>query len=232
MYLSYVAIYAIVSLFSVAAGSDLDYDGWLQLRLWHALNDNPVPIFEERGNITVSSVRTGASIVGQSGLKPEQLSSLFKLAENNSKYRLKIVARSSSGAETTFHTSVPACHLLGTDLEDILTVWLDSAGEPVSVNQVSPGPCVLDKPTTSMWTTNVQIKYPDGGPVPDTASYIYKLEREKEARDRGETKDNRSFIAKYWMYIVPALIFVVLTSAANPEPGAGGGGGGNSVQRQ
>ena len=38
-----------------------------------------------------------------------------------------------------------------------------------------------------------------------------------------------------WMYIVPALIFVVLTSAANPEPNApgnGNGGGGNSVQRQ
>lgn len=95
---------------------------------------------------------------------------------------------------------ISQCHLLGTDLEDILTVWLDSVGEPVSVSQVSPGPCSLDRPTTSMWTTNVQIKYPDGGPVPDTASYISKLEREKEARDRGETKDNRSFLAKYVRY--------------------------------
>lgn len=32
---------------------------------------------------------------------------------------------------------------------------------------------------------------------PDTASYIQKLEKEKEARERGEVKDNRSFLAKY-----------------------------------
>lgn len=32
---------------------------------------------------------------------------------------------------------------------------------------------------------------------PDTASYIQKIEREKEAQERGEVKDNRSFLAKY-----------------------------------
>lgn len=32
---------------------------------------------------------------------------------------------------------------------------------------------------------------------PDTASYIQKLEREREAREKGEFKDNRSFFAKY-----------------------------------
>lgn len=32
---------------------------------------------------------------------------------------------------------------------------------------------------------------------PDTASYIQKLEREREAREKGELKDNRSFLAKY-----------------------------------
>lgn len=35
---------------------------------------------------------------------------------------------------------------------------------------------------------------------PDTASYIQKIEREKEARERGEVKDNRSFLAKYVRY--------------------------------
>lgn len=86
---------------------------------------------------------------------------------------------------------------MGTELEDILTVWLDSAGDPVSVTQVSPGPCSFRRPSTTMWTTSVQVKYPDGGPVPDTASYIFKLEREKEARERGETQDNRSLLSKY-----------------------------------
>lgn len=146
------------------------------------------------------------------------------------------------------------CYLLGSDLEDILMVWIDSTAEPIAVSLSSSGPCVMDSPFTNMWNTNVIVKYPDSGPVPDTATYIQKLEREREARERGETKDNRSFLGKYvrfalpsyhdvrtwnshlfsflifqWMYIVPALIFVLLTSATNPE-GAGGGSG--SGQRQ
>jgi hypothetical protein len=36
---------------------------------------------------------------------------------------------------------------------------------------------------------------------PDTAAYIQKLEKEREARERGETKDNRSFLAKYVSYL-------------------------------
>lgn len=47
------------------------------------------------------------------------------------------------------------------------------------------------------------------------------MERDREARDRGEVKDNRGFLAKYWMYIVPVVILVFLTSAGAPEAAAG-----------
>ena len=69
-----------------------------------------------------------------------------------------------------------------------------------------------------MWTTNVVVKYPDGGPVPDTATYIQKLEREREARERGEAKDNRSFLARYVSFlfqthsILSSAIYVLLFS--------------------
>lgn len=56
---------------------------------------------------------------------------------------------------------------------------------------------------------------------PDTASFVQKVEREREARDRGEVKDNRGFLAKYWMYIVPVVILVFLTSAAGPDGAQG-----------
>lgn len=66
----------------------------------------------------------------------------------------------------------------------------------------SPGPCSTESPFTNMWTTNIIVKYPDGGPVPDTATYIQKLEREREARERGDAKDNRSFLARYVGFFV------------------------------
>ncbi|XP_076761522.1 ER membrane protein complex subunit 10 [Xylocopa sonorina] len=224
----YFVVSLVISVSSFARGSELDYDGWLHLRLWHAFNNEPEPIFIERGNCTVSSIRSGASVVGQNGLLPAHITELKNLAKNDGKYRLKAVVRTSSGSEMSFLTSVPACYLLGSDLEDVITVWLDSAAEPIVVSLSSPGPCNLQNPFTNMWTTNVIVKYPDGGPAPDTATYIQKLEREREARERGEAKDNRSFFARYWMYIVPALIFVVLSSATNPEAGGAGGG---STQR-
>lgn len=56
---------------------------------------------------------------------------------------------------------------------------------------------------------------------PDTASFVQKVEREREARDRGEVKDNRSFIAKYWMYIVPVVILLLLSGGgAGDAPAA------------
>jgi len=45
------------------------------------------------------------------------------------------------------------------------------------------------------------IYSPFTGFSPDTAAYIQKLEKEREARERGETKDNRSFLAKYVSYV-------------------------------
>ena len=229
MYAIYFCISLVFSVPLLVHGSELDYDGWLQVRLWHAFNDEPEPIFIERGNITVSSIRSGASVVGQNGLLPPHINELKNLARHNGKYRLKAVARTSSGDEITFLTSVPACYLLGSDLEDVITIWLDSAAVPIVVSQSSPGPCGIESPFTNMWTTNVVVKYPDGGPVPDTATYIQKLEREREARERGEAKDNRPYLSKYWMYILFAFIFVVLSSATNPDAGGAAGG---SAQRQ
>jgi hypothetical protein len=41
------------------------------------------------------------------------------------------------------------------------------------------------------------VKYPDGGPIPNTSVYLEKLERERESKEKSENKDNRSFVAKY-----------------------------------
>ncbi|GMR32655.1 hypothetical protein PMAYCL1PPCAC_02850, partial [Pristionchus mayeri] len=56
-------------------------------------------------------------------------------------------------------------------------------------------------------------------PSPDTQSYLDKMEKEKRARQHGAESDNRSFLAKYWMYIVPVVIFVLVSNAVNPDQG-------------
>uniref|UniRef100_A0A8R1TQQ9 ER membrane protein complex subunit 10 n=1 Tax=Onchocerca volvulus TaxID=6282 RepID=A0A8R1TQQ9_ONCVO len=54
-------------------------------------------------------------------------------------------------------------------------------------------------------------------PLPDTVSYIQKMEKERQARQHGAQQDNRSFIQKYWMYIAAALIFMVISNATAAE---------------
>ncbi|XP_011501939.1 PREDICTED: ER membrane protein complex subunit 10 [Ceratosolen solmsi marchali] len=232
MHTSFAKILLVLSLSSFISASELDFDGWLQIRLWHSFDDEPTPRYVERGKITISSIRSGAAVVSQPGLHNLNIDKLNILAKHGGKYRLKAIVQSSSGSEITFLTSILACNLLGSNLQDTLNIWLDSSAEPIAVNLVSQGPCSLKNPTAQSWTTDVQMKYPDGGPMPDTATYIQKLEREKQARESGENKDNRSFFAKYWMYVIPAVIFVVLSSATNPEAGNTVGSGGGGAQRQ
>jgi len=49
-------------------------------------------------------------------------------------------------------------------------------------------------------------------PVPDTSTYIAKMEQMKS--EKAEGKDNRSFLAKYWMYIVPVVLVMLLSGGA------------------
>jgi len=44
--------------------------------------------------------------------------------------------------------------------------------------------------------TKALVSHMEPGPQPDTASFIQKIEQDKLAKQRGETKDNRSFISK------------------------------------
>ena len=45
--------------------------------------------------------------------------------------------------------------------------------------------------TATGFKSRVVVQHMESGPSPDTASFIQKIEEEKLAKERGETKDNR-----------------------------------------
>ena len=57
----------------------------------------------------------------------------------------------------------------------------------------------------------------ESGPAPDTAAFIQRMEENKRKEEKGEVKDNRSFLAKYWMSIVPGVLFMAPNGAAAPQ---------------
>ena len=70
---------------------------------------------------------------------------------------------------------------------------------------------------------NVQISLevipPVVMPGPDYDSFRVRVKREQAERVEKEKEDNRSFFQKYWMYIVPALIFVMMTGGGGEQGG-------------
>uniref|UniRef100_A0A7E4VNJ6 ER membrane protein complex subunit 10 n=1 Tax=Panagrellus redivivus TaxID=6233 RepID=A0A7E4VNJ6_PANRE len=56
-------------------------------------------------------------------------------------------------------------------------------------------------------------------PSPETAAYLQRIEEEKRARQHGAAQDNRGFLAKYWMYIVPLALFMIVSSVMTGDEG-------------
>ncbi|KAH9421686.1 hypothetical protein DERP_014961 [Dermatophagoides pteronyssinus] len=54
---------------------------------------------------------------------------------------------------------------------------------------------------------------------PETKTYLARVEQQRQEKLRGNKQDNRSFLAKYWIYIVPVMFLMMLSSSMNPDAG-------------
>lgn len=196
------------------------------------MDPNNPEVFTSRGNISVLSVNSGELDVNQKELTLQDRQMIAELAKKNKFYRLKADVVGSDGIKTTFLTASRACHLVHSQLNDVLTISFDHSPTVISVShkavnlEIVPDEC--DSISTSEidqfseFSSVVTLKTMEQAPVPDTAGFIQKIEKERDARDRGEIKDNRSFLSKYWMYIVPAVILLLISGITNPEAQQGG----------
>ncbi|CAK1551742.1 unnamed protein product [Leptosia nina] len=200
----------------------LDYDGWMNIKVDHSLNCASEK-YCKRGTITLKSIRAGTAIIDQIPFNRKHIKELQELAELDGFYTIRTLVSTAEGKEIEFLSSVKAKGLLENGLSDIISAWVLPSGEVIAVTfQVmnSTQTNALNLDSEYPINSDFYLRHVDQAPVPDTASYIQKLEREREAREKGELKDNRSFLAKYWMYIVPIAVFVMISGAGNPEGAA------------
>lgn len=183
-----------------------------------------------RGNITVTNLNTGTLNVNQETLNENEKQGLKNLAENNKLYRLKATVVGSDGQKYTYLTSSRACSLVRSQLLDTIWISVDHQGFVLGVTQTIPSSrkgddcdklTQYDLDALEEFNTDVYVKHIEVAPVPDTATFIQKMEMERQARERGDLKDNRGFFAKYWMYIVPVAILVLISGVTNPEQNGG-----------
>lgn len=125
------------------------------------------------------------------------------MALNNQFYRLKAKVTYPNGEQRTYLTLNRACSLWHSKLNDELWLSVDTKGFVNAITHYtvyrnhaicSPDDYVVP---TKHFLTDVMIKQTEPAPVPDTATFVQKLEKERIAREKGEGRDNRGFFAKY-----------------------------------
>jgi len=220
------------------SNSDIDSTntGQISLQVDHSIDDGYT--FSNRGNLLIHSLRSGSASMDTSGsegddlyVTQEQKDSLRKLCEKDSLYLLRLTGPDGSIHRTATH----ACNLVKSGLSEIFIVHLDWRNKVVGVSITAgshssdtkrrghseklsmPMDENIDPLNTAVgFKSKVLVQPMEMGPQPDTAAFVQRMEQEKLAKERGETKDNRSFFAKYWMYIIPVVLFLAMSSA-NPE---------------
>ncbi|RWS23390.1 secreted protein-like protein [Leptotrombidium deliense] len=202
-------------------------DKILTVKLYHSFETTEK--YYLRGTIVIQNGE--AYIKQDQPLSIEEIAALKKAASVNGNYHLKAVAYKNNEEDTKIATTfLKACSILESGLSDIITVSLDQNGNFLAASISSTNPyCIASSNVIpsklTQFNTSLDILQTIQAPIPDTQTYIHRLEQEKAEKLRGDKGDNRSFLAKYWIYIVPVVIFLMISSATNAEAQGGSGGG-------
>ncbi|XP_014775399.1 ER membrane protein complex subunit 10 isoform X1 [Octopus bimaculoides] len=231
-----VNMFCLLLIFSLTFVSSFDdeFEGLQSLPVDHSFQSSPDSAFTRRGSIIIRSFKMNKAHFSPAGqLTPQEKEVLKSAAERNDFYRIKIPVRPVGSAheeesQKYVSTFILACQLYESGLSDLLTLNVDQSGVIVGVSMSSTvGQCMdvtMPDDAISYWNTTIEIVQTVTGPLPETQLYIDKLKREEHDKQKGQQGDNRSFFAKYWMYIVPFVIVLMLASNSDPQGGGGGGG--------
>eukprot|EP00035_Acanthoeca_spectabilis_P039607 m.63705 g.63705 ORF g.63705 m.63705 type:complete len:224 (-) comp9675_c0_seq1:2258-2929(-) len=180
--------------------------------------------FTKRGEVTLKSSGGNSATISQP-FEAAHATSLYEVAEKGGNYILR-VRRQGDPEDLAVQSFVSACSYYQSGMSDSITLYLDENDRPQSVQVSSTGKCkaTMKKKKITKFRSNFAIKRGDKGPQPFVEEYVAKMEE----RQNGEGEEQKGFFQKYWMYLVPVYLFILLSQAGGGEDGGGGGGGPNT----
>ena len=197
------------------------------LTVEHSFDTGPKPVYTKRGTVVVQSIKSGSAEFQQERpLEESEADQLKNLAAADGIYRIRISSKGTDGVTRHVSSFTKACGLYESRLVDNLTVHMDQSGNVIGVSiTTSTAYCLglsIPNDDLSDFHTTVDVIQTVPGPAPETQSFVEKMDRDRVDKAKGQQPDNRSFFAKYWMYIVPVVIVMMFANSADPSAQGGG----------
>uniref|UniRef100_A0A8D3DBT7 ER membrane protein complex subunit 10 n=1 Tax=Scophthalmus maximus TaxID=52904 RepID=A0A8D3DBT7_SCOMX len=215
---------------------DTEFSGF-SVPLEHSFEVDDVAKFRVRGALLLKAGREPGVLLNQNQLSEEDRTKLKEVAAVDGLYRIQVprvflladrqTERQMEGYLTAF---VRACAMVESHLSDSITLHTDVSGYLIGVSIVTlPGACrgteVEDEVDLEVFNTTLHVMPPVNATGPGTAWFIERMEQESEKKSKNP-QEQKSFFAKYWMYIVPLVLFLMMSGAQDQSGGGGGGGWG------
>ncbi|KAM9345687.1 ER membrane protein complex subunit 10 [Symphorus nematophorus] len=225
----------------VGDAMDTEFSGF-SVPLEHSFEVDDIAKFQVRGALVLKAGREPGVSLTQSQLSEEERTKLKEVAAVDGLYRIRVprvflqadrqTERQMDGYLTAF---VRACAMVESHLSDVITLHSDVSGYLIGVSIVTlPGACrgteVEDEVDLEVFNTTLSIMAPVNAPGPETALFLERMEQETEKKGKNP-QEQKSFFAKYWMYIVPLVLFLMMSGAQDQSGGGAGGGAGNGGGR-
>jgi len=207
-------------------------EGSFQFALHHSLDGQQFTL-RERVDLQFTSLASRPTAVTFSGFQfsDAQLSQFRELVKHNDFYRVRLVG--SNGVQ--LHASVPACSLSASGYRESYVFNVDSYGNVASFEYRTPiTSCSAEASIQkSPFQSKGRIALGRSGEKP--LNLNSEQDRiEKATREKASPEAEKSFLSKYWMYLLPIGAVFLLQGAGGgasaPEGGGSGGGGGASAQ--
>ncbi|XP_070704124.1 ER membrane protein complex subunit 10 isoform X1 [Pempheris klunzingeri] len=225
----------------VGDSMDTELSGF-SVPLEHSFEVDDVARFRVRGALVLKGGREPGVTLSQSQLSEGDRAKLKEVAAVDGLYRIRVprvflqadrqTERQMEGHLTAF---VRACAMVESHLSDVISLHTDVSGYLIGVSIVTlPGACrgteVEDEVDLEVFNTTLSVMAPVNAPGPETALFLERMEQESEKKGKNP-QEQKSFFAKYWMYIVPLVLFLMMSGAQDQSGGGAGGGAANGGGR-
>lgn len=167
----------------------------------------------------------------QSDLIDDKTRSEIKVAlasSNNSVYRLRLCRKSAQSQEADCYAGsfVYLTQLVKAQFQINLIINTGATNRISSISmKVKEKPTSANKKQTAAsqlddldhLTLYIQIQGIRQGQIPETEAYLEKVRKELESKEKAAQGGNETFLQKYWIYIVPAVIIMFLMNLVGQD---------------